>query len=194
VRAANVDVVARPSKRVACTLLAVASLTASFACVAEGWYLTIGGGLRSIDVDSNSPVANSLSTDDNVVAELGAGYVFANNLVIEGAVTDAASVTGLFGVGSYELDDYRVMVGYAFPVSEKFRIVPAAGASFWDFRAMGSFFSSAPERSLSGTDFVWRLGGEFLVGDTFGISFGYTSSQFDAGDSFVFGVDMRIQF
>jgi hypothetical protein len=86
------------------------------------------------------------------------------------------------------------MVGYAFPVSEKFRIVPAAGASFWDFQATSSIFSSAPERSMSGTDFVWRLGGEFLVGETFGISFGYTSSRFDAGDTSMLSFGMRIQF
>jgi hypothetical protein len=192
VRAANVDALARP-KRGACALLAL-TLMDPVVCAAEGWYLTIGGGLRNIDVDSNSPVANSLSTDDNVVAELGAGYVFPSNLVLEGAIADGASVTGLFGVGSYELDDYRVMVGYAFPVSEKFRIVPAAGLSFWDFQATSSFFSSAPERSMSGTDFAWRLGGEFLVGDTFGISFGYSGSEFDAGDTSLFGVGMRIQF
>ena len=184
----------RGTKRAVCASLAAASLTGPAICSAEGWFLTIGGGLRDIEVDGNSPVANNLSIDENVVAELAAGYVFSSNLVIEGATTDGASVSGLFGSGTYELDDYRVMAGYAFSVGEKFRIVPTGGASFWDFRATSGFFLPMSERSLSGTDFVWRLAGEYLAGETFGISFGYTRGEFDVGDTSLLTVGMRIQF
>ena len=87
------------------------------------------------------------------------------------------------------------MVGYAFPVGD-FRFVPALGASFWEFRAMSSGFFGSPggTRELSGTDLVWRLGGEFMFGETFGISFGYTSADFDVGDTALFSVGARIEF
>jgi hypothetical protein len=184
----------RASKRVACTLLAAASITGPVVCTAEGWFLTIGGGVRNIEVDGDSAVANNLSIDENVVAELGAGYVFSNGVVLEGAATDGASVSGLFGSGTYEFDDYQVMAGYAFAVGEKFRIVPTGGASFWKFRATTSFPLPSSERSLSGTDFVWRLAGEYLAGETFGISFGYTRNDFDVGDTSLLSVGVRIQF
>jgi hypothetical protein len=182
--------------RAAAALLTVASLLAPVASAAEGWFFTLGGGVRNIDVDSNSAVANSLSTDENVVAELGGGFVFSSNVVLEGTTTDAVSVTGLFGLGSFEFEDDRVMVGYAFPVSEKFRIVPSVGASFWDFRATTLVFFGPPstERTMSGTDVVFRLGGEFLAGETFGIYFGYTRAEFDVGDTSSFSVGMRVQF
>jgi hypothetical protein len=88
------------------------------------------------------------------------------------------------------------MVGYAFPVAERFRIVPTIGASFWDFRATDFVFFGPPsaDQTLSGTDLMFRIGGEFLVGETFGISFGYTRTEFDVGDTSVAGVAMRIQF
>jgi hypothetical protein len=187
VRAANADIR---------TLLVAASLLGSGTCAAEGWFLTVGGGGRNIDVDRNSAVANGFSEDGNLVSELGGGYVFSNNIVLEGATTDAVSVTGFFGFASYEFEDDRVMVGYSFPVSERFRIVPTIGASFWDFRVTDFVFFGPPsaEQTLSGTDVVWRLGGEFLVGETFGISFGYTRGEFDVGDTSVAGVAMRVQF
>jgi hypothetical protein len=187
VRAANADIR---------TLLAFASLVGPGACAAEGWYLTIGGGGRNIDVDRDSAFANGFSTDGNLVAELGGGYVFSNNIVLEAVTADAVSVTGLFGFASFEFEDDRVMVGYSFPVSERFRIVTSIGASFWDFRATDFVFFGPPnvEQTLSGTDVVWRIGGEFLAGDTFGISFGYTRGEFDVGDTSLAGISMRVQF
>jgi hypothetical protein len=176
--------------------LAAAALLGSGACAAEGWFFTVGGGGRNIHVDTNAAIANSFSTDGNFVSELGGGYVFSNNIVLEGVTTDAVSVTGIFGFASYEFEDDRAMVGYAFPVSKRFRIIPTIGASFWDFRATEFvlFGPSSPERTLSGTDVVWRLGGEFLAGETFGISFGYTRGEFDVGDTSVASVAARIQF
>jgi hypothetical protein len=41
---------------------------------------------------------------------------------------------------------------------------------------------------------ILRIGGEFLAGETFGISFGYTRGEFDEGDTAVASVAMRIQF
>lgn len=180
----------------ACALAALAALVGSGPCAAEGWFLSVGGGGRSIDVDRDSAVANSFNTDENLVAELGGGYVFSNNIVLEGVTSDAVSVTGLFGLGSYEFEDDRLMVGYSFPVGESFRIVPTIGASFWDFRATDDIFFGPPsaQQTLSGTDLVWRLAGEFMFGETFGISFGYTRGEFDVGDTSVASVAARIEF
>jgi hypothetical protein len=185
----------RASSRAAPTLLAVAALIPG-ACAAEGWFFTIGGGGRNIHVDRTAAIANGFSVDGNFVTEIGGGYVFSNNIVLEAATTDAVSITGVFGFASYEFEDDRVMVGYAFPASEKFRIIPSVGASFWDFRATEVVFfgTPTPERTLSGTDLLLRIGGEFLVGETFGISFGYTRVEFDVGDTSVASVAMRVQF
>jgi hypothetical protein len=168
----------------------------SVACAAQGVFLTVGGGVRDVQVDSNSAFANNLSTDENVLAELGVGYLFSNNIVLEGNVTDSVSVTGFFGSGTYEFEDDRVTVGYAFPVGKRFRIVPTVGASFWDFRATRSVIvpPSSVERTLSGTDIVWRLAGEYLVGETFGIYFAYTRAEFDIGSTPAVSVGMRVQF
>jgi hypothetical protein len=175
---------------------ALAAILGSGTCAAEGWFMTIGGGGRNIDVDSNSAFASTFNSDGNLVTELGGGYVFSNNLVLEAITTDAVSVTGLFGFASYEFEDDRLMVGYSFPVSERFRIVPTIGSSFWDFRATDFAFLGSPsaQATLSGCDVIWRIGGEFLVGDTFGISFGYTRGEFDVGDTSQAGIAMRIQF
>jgi hypothetical protein len=190
VRAANAN------KRAPVLGAALAAIFGSTPCAAEGWFFTVGGGGRNIDVDSDSAFASTFNSDGNLVTELSGGYVFSNNLVIEGVTTDAVSVTGLFGFASYEFEDDRLMFGYSFPVSDRFRIVPTIGASFWDFRATDFVFFGPPsaQATLSGTDVIWRLGGEFLVGDTFGISFGYTRGEFDVGDTSSAGIAMRIQF
>jgi hypothetical protein len=196
VGAASAAIYRRAGHPRAAALLAVALLGASGTCAAEGWFLTVGGGGRNIDVDRDSAFANGFSTDGNLVGELGGGYVFSNNLVLEAATTDAVSVTGLFGFASFEFEDDRVMVGYSFPVSETFRIVPTIGASFWDFRATDFSFFGSPnaDQALSGTDMVWRIGGDILFGETFGISIGYTRGEFDVGDTSLAGVALRIQF
>jgi hypothetical protein len=178
-------------------LLAVASLIASGTSAAEGWFFTVGAGGRNIHVDRTSALANGFTADGNFVTEFGGGYVFSNNIVLEGTLTDSVSVTGIFGFASYEFEDDRVMVGYAFPVSEKFRFIPSVGASLWEFRATEVTFIIGPpatEQTRSGTDLVLRIGGEFLAGETFGISFGYTRGEFDDGDTAVASVAMRIQF
>jgi hypothetical protein len=167
VGAASAAIYRRAGHPRAAALLAVALLGASGTCAAEGWFLTVGGGGRNIDVDRDSAFANGFSTDGNLV-----------------------------GVASFEFEDDRVMVGYSFPVSETFRIVPTIGASFWDFRATDFSFFGSPnaDQALSGTDMVWRIGGDILFGETFGISFGYTRGEFDVGDTSLLGVAMRIQF
>jgi len=175
--------------------LAIVSVFGSAACAAQGWFLTVGGGLRDIEVDSSAAIANSTRVDENVVAELGGGYLFSTNIVLEASTSSSYSVSGLVGFGSYEFQDDRIMVGYAFPVAERFRIVPEAGVTFWDLRATQSFFfQPSSDQTMSGTDAVWRLAGEYLIGTTFGVYFSYTRAEFDVGSDSLGSFGMKVRF
>ena len=185
----------RSKLRLPCALLAIVSVLGSVPCTAQGWFLTVGGGLRDVEVDSSAATANNTSVDENVVAEFGGGYVFPTNVVLEASTTSGFSVSGLVGFGSYEFEDDRLMVGYAFPVAERFRIVPEVGVTFWELRASQSFFfQPSSQRSTSGTDVVWRLAGEWLIGTTFGMYFSYTTAEFDVGNDSLGSVGMKVRF
>jgi hypothetical protein len=175
--------------------LSIVSVVGSVPCAAQGWFLTVGGGLRDIEIDSGAAIANSTGGDDNVVSELGGGYLFSTNVVLEASTTDSFSVSGLLGFGSYEFQDDRLMVGYAFPVAERFRIVPEVGVTLWELRAVQSFFfQPSSDQTFSGTDTVWRLAGEWQIGTTFGMYFSYTKAEFDVGNDSLGSFGMKVRF
>jgi hypothetical protein len=166
-------------------------------CSGQAVTISVGGGGGDLDVDSAAAISNGTDDEDTFTGELGVGYRFANNVVIEGSGSTGFDVTALLLGGSYEFQEARVMAGYAFPVAEKFRLVPTLGLSIWQLEAVENpllFFVPFARRSTSGTDVAWRLAGEYYFSRRFGAYFSYSSTRPDFGSFSLLSLGMKIQF
>jgi hypothetical protein len=137
-----------------------------------------------------------MGQEDTFVAELGVGYRFANNVVIEGSGTTGFSITAFFGGDSYEFQENRLLAGYAFPVTEKLRLVPALGVSFRELEAVEGpiFLLPTARRTTSGTDTAWRLMGEYYFSRKFGAYFSYSGTRPNFGSFSLLSFGMKVQF
>lgn len=184
-------------KPAACVFATVLSMFSSAACIAQGVNLSFGGGGGDLSVDAGAAISNGVNNEDTFVAELGVGYRFANNVVIEGCGTTGFNITTFFGGDSYEFHENRVMAGYAFPVTEKLRLVPTLGVSFWELEAVDGtflFFTPMSRRTTSGTDTAWRLMGEYYFSRRFGAYFSYAGTRPDFGSFSLLSFGMKVQF
>ena len=117
--------------------------------------------------------------------------------MIDGSGTTGFNITTFFGGDSYEFHENRLMAGYAFPVTEKLRLVPALGVSFWELDAVEGtflFFTPMSRRTTSGTDTAWRLTGEYYFGRRFGAYFSYSGTRPDFGSFSLLSFGMKVQF
>ena len=183
-------------KLAACVLSTALSVFPSAACLGQGVNLTFGGGGGDLNVDAGAAISNGISSDDTFVSEIGVGYRFANNVAIEGSSTTGFNLVGLFLGGTYAYQERRVMAGYAFPVTEKLRLVPALGVSMWDIDAAGGLFSFVPtaQQTRSGTDIAWRMAGEYYFGRRFGAYLSYYGTRPDFGSFSLLSLGMKVQF
>ena len=179
-----------------CALATALSVFPSAACLGQGINLTLGGGGGDLSVDSGTAISNSGGDEDTFVGELGVGYRFANNVVIEGSDSTGFNITAFLLGGTYDFQETRLAGGYAFPVTEKFRFVPTLGLSFWELEAVDGLFSFAPpsRATTSGTDIAWRLAGEYYFGEKFGAYFSYSGTRPDFGRFSLLSFGMKIQF
>jgi len=167
------------------------------ACCAQGVTVSLGGGFGDLNVDAGSTASNRITDDDTFAGELGVGYRLPNNVVIEGGGSTGFTVTALLAGATAEFRDARLMAGYAFPVTEKFRIVPTAGVSFWRLETVENpllFFVPFAQRSTSGTDVAWRAAGEYYFSQRFGAYFAYSGTHPDFGSFSLLSFGMTIQF
>jgi hypothetical protein len=184
-------------KPAVCALWTVLAALPSTACLGQGVTLSVGGGGGELGVDTEAAISNGSGDEDTFVGELGVGYRFANNVVIESSGSTGFDVTGFLLGGYYEFQEARVMGGYAFPVTEKLRLVPTLGVSLWQLEAVESpflFFVPFARRATSGTDIAWRLAGEYYFGERFGAYFSYSGTRPDFGSFSLLSFGIKVQF
>jgi hypothetical protein len=182
-------------KPIASALATIFSVVASAACAAQGVNLSLGEGVADISVDAGTAASNGTGGEDAWLTELSVGYLFANNVLIEGSATTGFSITAFFGADTYEFKENRLMAGYAFRVTDKFRIVPTLGVSFWDLETIeGLFLVPTARRTTSGTDVTWRLTGEYYFAPRFGVYFSYAETRPDFGNVSLPSFGLRVQF
>ncbi len=153
---------------------------------AEGFFLGFSGGGGDVDIDE--PIFSSgdpFSFDNDVgavVADLFAGYEFANDWFVEVSLQgyDNAAIFN----DNFELSIVEAGVGYYFPSESKFRFFVGGGLAFWDLEARESFvFNPGPEEqvSLDGTDIFVEGGGEYRFNDWFRMGLTLSRTQVDFG-------------
>jgi hypothetical protein len=184
-------------RRPACVLGTVFALLPSAACIAQGVTLSLGGGFGDLRVDAASTTTNRITDDDTFAGELGVGYRLPSNVVIEASGSTGFTVTALLAGATAEFRDARVMAGYAFPVTENFRVVPMAGVNFWRLETVDNpllFFVPFAQRSTSGTDLAWRVAGEYYFNRRFGAYFAYSGTRPEFGSFSLLSFGLAIQF
>ena len=183
-------------RKPACVLATVLSVFPSAVCVAQGVNLTVGGGNGDLNVDTPFAISNGGGDEDTFVGEIGVGYRFANNVAIEGSSTSGFNLTAFFFGGSYQFQETRLMAGYAFPVTDKLRLVPTLGVSLWDLDAVDGpiFFLPTARQTSSGTDITWRFAGEYYFSRRFGAYASYSGTDPDFGSFSLLSFGLKVQF
>lgn len=176
--------------------LALIGALAPAPAFAGGVFFGFGGGAGDVSFDRDV-FADETSSDDSLVGEWQVGYRFDSNLVIEGGGTLGMSFD-IFLVGDFfTLSDERVLVGYAFQPGERFSIVPKVGASFWHLDTEGGsgiFGSGRPDFHDSGSDLMWRVSGEWRVGERLHLYGAYSEADYSFGDSSGPSFGFKFQF
>jgi hypothetical protein len=153
-------------------------------------YLAIKAGNGNIKVNSEHALDGLAIEDDIFSGGVYAGYNFDSGLVAEaGMSVEFNSI--LFE--SYDVMQFVGSLGYNFAVGDKFTFTPKAGLSMWEFEAYdsGFLFGTPEDHSYDGTDMIWSLEGEYLLGELLQLNLSYTQGSCDFGDldSFRFGME-----
>jgi outer membrane beta-barrel protein len=130
-----------------------------------GWELNVYGGVLN-GVENNFVLSDQAGLEVTSFPLFGAraGYVFMNNIFIEGEFGYAPLKRQLFGV---DQDDFNVLqyggaLGYNFQLAEAFQLFLAvgAGAMSYDVKGVTDF---AGNESTKMTDFSWNWGGGIRI-------------------------------
>jgi hypothetical protein len=179
------------------TSLALIAATAPATATAGGVFFGFGGGYGDVSFDDDAFAATRIVGDDSLVSEWLVGYRFDSKLVIEGGGTIGLGLDTLVLADSFLLEDQRVMVGCAFPLGERFSIVPKAGVSFWQLDTEDGFFpflGSRPDLNDSGSDFIWRVSVEWRLAQRFHLYAAYSDARYSFGDSSSPSFGFKFQF
>lgn len=173
-------------------LLATLALLACPASgAAQGVFLSFGSGFGDVNVDHGYRLNQTATGEGDWTIEITAGYELDSGVVVEGG-----AIRGLnLDVGNdYELDEDRLMAGYAFAVGQLFRITPAVGVSYWSLRVRDGILSPVPTADFSGQDWVWRVTGEYQRYTRWGLYFSYADAQHDFGEASLLSLGLRYRF
>ena len=91
----------------------------------------------------------------------------------------------------------KLGVGYRLKTNESFSFLAKAGVSFWDLDVEEGFFlNPGPELGggSDGTDLFIEVGGEFRIGERFGITLIHSRDSYDVGDSSATRIGVRYYF
>jgi hypothetical protein len=165
--------------------LALVGAIAPAPAFAGGVFFGFGAGGGDVSFDGGV-FADNISNDDTLVGEWHVGYRFDSKLVIEGGGTLGTNFDIFFG-DLFTLDDERVLVGYAFQPGERFSIVPKLGVTFWHLDTEGGsgfiFGSGRAAFHDSGSDLIWRVSGEWRVGQRLHLYGAYSGAHYSFGES-----------
>jgi hypothetical protein len=177
-------------------LLAVVAALYPCACLAEGVFLSLGGGIGDVNVKESLRSQGADDDDRNWVNEGSLGYRFRSNAVVEASIARGVSDVWFFDFVRYEYRDERVMAGYSFDVGRRFAVTPQIGISSWDVRLTDVFLLSDPDgvRDLSGEDWVWRLRGEIEFSEAWRLYLSYTQARHAFGEISLPSVGFKVQF
>jgi hypothetical protein len=178
--------------------LALIGAIAPAPAFAGGVFFGFGGGAGDVSFDGDTFADNIVPSDDSFVGEWEVGYRFDSKLVIEGGGTLGLSLDVFFLGDFFTLSDERVMVGYAFQPGERFSIVPKLGVSFWDLHTEDGanfiFGSARADFDDSGSDWIWRVSGEWRVAERLHLYGAYSEAHYGFGDSSGPSFGFKLQF
>jgi hypothetical protein len=155
---------------------------------------------------------NRFNVDEDIVGEferdeidnsgfqnaLSIGYIWSNNLVLEGSVN--VSGNQLFSLGLtdfYEIFEAKALIGKSFEINEHFRIVPLLGISSWDAQLRESaFLNPGPEArgEFEGQDLSVKLSADFPINRKLIFSVSYANTFSDIGNIQATLVGIKFQF
>jgi hypothetical protein len=175
-------------------LVAAIAIVLPGACLAQGAFVSVGGGLGQVTVNRDLQLQGHDDDDNNWVNEASVGYSFAKSAVIEVSIARGISESFIFG-GEYEYEDERLMAGYSFDVGKRFAIIPQVGISYWDVTlSRGGFFSPVIRSEVSGDDWVWRLRGDLKFNELIRMYFSFADTNHDFGDLTLWSLGVKFQF
>lgn len=164
---------------------------------AGDFYLTPGIGRGEIEIKSGFAFENRESSHNDFGLGGTVGYEFESNFLVEGDFyrSETDSIFELFD--SFRLSQTRVLVGYAFDVVPRFRIIPKVGYSSWTLKGEEGIFLNPGDElrsSIDGDTTFVQLDFEFPIKDWFSINTSYINNNFDFGKAESIRVGVKFKF
>lgn len=154
-------------------------------------------GASSVDFDEDTNLLVEDYDDDGLGFTYSLGYRWENNAIVEISGSFASNNAFFESFDFYETTEYQLLVGYSFPVSEKFRVVPMVGLSNWDLDSKeGTFLNPGDEvrQTFSGTDVAYKISAEYALFSSVVLSLSYRSSALDIGTSSMTQLGLKMAF
>ncbi len=164
---------------------------------ADDFYLTPGIGRGEIDIKSEYSFSGESDSNYNFGFGGTLGYEFDSNLLIEGNFYRSETDSIFNAIDSYRFSQTRFLVGYAFDVAAKFRIIPKVGYSSWELDGEeGELFNPGDEArsSIDGDTTFAQIDFEFPIRDWFSINASYTNTHFDFGKAQALHAGVKFKF
>jgi hypothetical protein len=151
---------------------------------AGDFYVTPGIGRGEIKVKPEYSFSGQKQTNNNFGLGAAVGYEFDSNVLVESHFYRSETDSIFSAFDSYRFSQTRFLIGYAFDVNLKFRIIPKIGYSQWDLDGEeGMFLNPGDEErsSIDGNTSFAQIDFEFPIRDWFSINTSYTNTNFDFG-------------
>lgn len=172
-------------------------LFVSYTSYSKDFYVSPEIGRGEVEIDSDHSFGNSRDVENDFGYGVTLGKEFDSHVIIEGSYY-RSETDSIFSIAdSYKLSQTRIFLGYAFDVSEHFRIIPKIGYTNWKLSANeGAFLNSGPEerRSFDGNKVFAQLGFEFPINDWLSINASYSNVSFDFGKAQSLNAGVKFSF
>lgn len=97
----------------------------------DGLYMQTGLEVSNPIIQPEYRPENTSETSNNYAAQLTLGYQFKNNIVVEGGVIYHGAVDFLGSSDHSSINEYALLAGYSFDISERWNLIPKVGYSRW---------------------------------------------------------------
>ena len=154
-------------------------------------------GVGEINIDGFHSIDGNNDSVNTFVMGVSGGYKFKSKFLIEADFT-VSTDDALFGTfDSYSVSELRILLGYSFELSDRFRIIPKIGFSDWTFESKeGVFLNPGAEKKkeFDGNEAVLAVDFEVPISDLIQLYLSYTQSNFEFGKADATELGIKFSF
>lgn len=157
-------------------------------------------GVGNTNINSVYSLSGFKESNDNFGYGVSFGFEFDTNFLLDVSYyRSETDNTILFFelLDKYEFVQKRISIGYAFDITQKFRVIPKLGYGQWSLSGKEGLFSFSTVQStkVDGNKLMPQIDFEIPIREWFSINSSYSNTSFDFGNvqSFTAGVKFKFK-